>query len=380
MTFHSVTYESRSNQTHSSGATHPRTSRSLNLPALGWSLVNVTSNAINDPLIPFSGFTTPPIASIDFRTITDNAATVSIGRAWSQQIAVLLDGIPLSNNSALITTVTGGGGRVAPDVNLSTGGAVQTALAALTGTTTGLDVSAQVAYLSETYTALTHFCDFESHPPDSDSVGTTRLRELYRILDTAASSHRVGTTGSGAAIIVEQCSFAAIDPSGVVYITSTDIGNAPDQIPASVEDNTPDAFRAHPSVFFPAGKAKYIRGLTRQKVDQNSVSVQQAGNPLKIIRVNAAPTSTDWLVSVDGSEVVLNIPHPAGSDYRRPRDIWASVILPLINTGGANQQFSVYGSPAGTVGGALQSRLQYSDYWRCLPIAGTRIVQNDGGG
>lgn len=380
MTFHSVTYESQSNRNHSLGGEHPQASKSLHLPGVGWATANTSSNVLNHPLIPFSGFTIPPISSLLFRTITDDDAIMSIGIAWAEQIAVLLDGTPLDNNIALIATATGDGGRVARDIFLSTGGDVGTALSALTGTTIGLDVEAQCSYLSETYMGLAHFCEFESHPPDTDAAGESRLQELFSLFDSSSASYQVGVDSLGEAIVVEQCGFAAVDPSGVVYITPNDIGVGPDQIPAAVTDNEPANFRAHPSVFYPSGRSQYVRGLTRQKVDTTALAAGSAGNALKIIRVDAAPTNSDWLTIIDGTPVIINVLHPAGSDFRRPRDIWTNVILPLINTGGANQQVSVYGSPTGTVGGALLTRLAYSEYWRCLPLTGTRITQTGGGG
>ena len=381
MTSHATSYETVSSRGHVGPGVRQQALWGLTLVGVDWRIVDVSSNAIQDPLVPFSGYATPPIQSLDFRTITDNAAIRSLGRAWSGQDTVSLDGSSLDNGTALIQTDSSqGSGRLAPDVFLSTGGGVQTALGALTGTTTGLDINASCGYITETYMGMQHFADFQEQPPDTAASGATRLHDLIDLFEVSAARYQIGVDTNADPVFVEQCGFAAMDPSGVVYIRPEDIGPNALQIPAGIGDNTAAAFRAHPSVFYPSGKSQYVRAVTRQRTDPIDVATTGGVQPLKIISVASAPTSSQWLVTIDGAPMIVTVTHPAGSDFRRPKDIWAGVILPLINTGGANQSDSIYPTVANSVGDAVLTRMEYADYWRCLPIAGTRIIQTGGGG
>lgn len=379
MTSHATSYESVSSRGHVGPGVRQQSTWGLNLPGVGWTLVNVTSNAIQDIHVPFSGFATIPIQSLDFRTHTDNAATRSLGRVWSGQDTVSLDGASLDNNTSLMATIlSASSGRLAPDIVLATGGAVQTALAALTGTTDDLDVNASCGYITETYMGMQHFAEFQEQPPDTAGSGATRLSQLIELFEISAARFQIGVDANAEPVFVEQCGFAAMEPSGVVYVRPEDIGPNALQIPAAVTDNTAAAFRAHPSVFYPSGKSQYVRAITRQRTDPIGIATGNQENPIKIVSVTQAPTTSNWLVTIDGAPMIVTVTHPAGSDFRRPRDIWAGVILPLINTGGANQSSTIYPAFANSVGDAVLSRLEYADYWRCLPIPGTRITQTGG--
>ena len=381
MTSHATTYETVSSRGHVGPGVRQQALWGLNLKAVDWRLVNVSSNAIQDALVPFSGYATPPIQSLDFRTITDNAATRSLGRAWSGQDTVSLDGSSLDNGTTLIATTSGqGSGRLAPDIFLSTGGGVQTALAALVGTTTGLDINASCGYITETYMGMQHFAEFQNQPPDTAASGAIRLHELIDLFEISAARFQIGVDANSEPVFVEQCGFSAMDPSGVVYIRPEDIGPNALQIPAGMGDNTAAAFRAHPSVFYPSGKSQYVRAVTRQRTDAVAIAATGVDQPIKIISVGTAPSESQWLVTIDGAPMIVTVPHPVGSDLRRPKDIWAGVILPIITTGGANQSDALYPTVSNSVGDAVLTRLEYADYWRCLPIAGTRIIQTGGGG
>ena len=380
MTSHATTYETVSSRGHVGPGVRQQSTWGLNIAALDWSIINVTSNRFDDLLVPFSGFLTPPIQSVDFRTITTTAATKSIGRAWSGEDAIMLDGTPLDNGISLIATNTSqSGGRLAPDILLATGADVQTALTALTGTTNGLDINASCGYITETYMGMQHFADFQDQPPDTAVSGATRLSQILDLFEVSSARFQIGVDANADPVFVEQCGFAAMEPSGVVYVRPEDIGPNALQIPAAVTDNTAAAFRAHPSVFYPSGKSQYVRAVTRQRTDPIAIATGSQENPIEIISVTSAPLTSNWLVTIDGAPMIVNVMHPAGSDFRRPKDIWAGVILPLINTGGANQSASIYPSFFNNNGDAVLSRLEYADYWRCLPIPGTRITQTGGG-
>lgn len=380
MTTHSVTYESVSSRGHTGPGLRPGSNWGFFQNSLGWRVVNLESLAIQDPLIPFSGYVIAPILRLMFRTITDDGPTISIGEAWAQQFAVSLDGSSLNNALIPVQPSTEfAPGRLAPDVVLLAGGAVTTALAALTGTTTQLDINAHCGYITETYQGMQHFCEFEDAPPDTQGDGHTRLNALVQALELSSARYQIGVDANGAAVFVEQAGFTAVDPAGVVYVRPEDIGPNALQIPAAMGDNTAASFRAHPSVFYPSGKSQYVRALTRQRRDDISIDTEAVDQPIQIVSVGSAPVTSNWLVTIDGAPMVIRVNHPVGSDLRRPRDIWEGVILPLINAGGANQAAVVYPTVQNNIGDAVLTRLQYADYWRCLPIAGTRIIQTGGG-
>lgn len=383
MTSHATSYESVSSRGHV-GPGLPLNALSLiSLPGIGWRALNQTSNPIDHPLIPFSGFNPlrPPIRSVIFRTITDDAGEISVGLGWAENEAVLLDGTPLSNGTNLIDTTAGfGSGRLAPEIRINAGSDVATALAALSGTTTDLDINADAGYIDETYMGMQHFCEFQEQPPNTAAVGHDRLTELLNLFEVSAARFQIAVDAAGAPVYVEQAGFCGLDPSGVVYIRPEDLGPGPLQIPVDMTDNTAANFRAHPSVFFPSGKSQYVRAITRQRTDPTELNSGDGSQPIKIVSVGSAVITSAWLVTIDGAPMVIRVNHPVGSDLRRPRDIWANVILPLINDGGANQGNVIYPTVANSVGDAVLSRLAYADYWRCLPIAGTTIIQDGGGG
>lgn len=381
MTSHAAAYESVSSRGHVGPGLSPRNLGAITLQSLGWLALNNQSNFIQHPLIPFSGFlpTAPPISSVWFRPRTTTAATISIGWAVQNNTAVQLDGVSLENDTdAIISTNGQSGSRLAPDIFLDFNGAVAAALAALTGTSDNLDANVAWSYANETYMGMQHFCEFQENPPDAIGSGATRLRELLELFEVSAARFQIGVDSNGAAVFVEQAGFCAVDPSAVVYIRPEDIGPGALQIPAAMEDNTAATFRAHPSVFYPSGKSQYVRALTRQAVDAEAVN-DTTTQPIKIISVTTAPANSLWLVTIDGAPMIVRISHPVGSDLRRPRDIWEQAILPIINAGGANQGAEIYTQVLAGLGDATLSRLAYADYWRCLPIPGTRITQTNGG-
>lgn len=382
MTSHACSYESVSSRGHTGPGLPIQNQTGISLPGTGWATVNNRSNAINHPLVPFSGFhpLIPPIHRVWFRTITDTAATISIGNGVTENTVVSIDGTSLDNDTALIISTSGfASGRLAPDIILDFNGDAATALAALTGTTIGLDVNVEAGYIHETYMGMQQFCEFQEQPPNTGGSGHERLNELLNLFEVSSARFQIGVDTNGAAVFVEQAGFAALDPSAVIYIRPEDIGPNALQIPADMTDNSAAAFRAHPSVFYPSGKSQYVRAITRQGIDSEDVAAATT-QPIKIISVTAAPTSSLWLVTIDGAPMIVRVSHPTGSDLRRPRDIWESAILPIINQGGANQGAETYTQIGNGLGDAVLSRLTYADYWRCLPLPGTRITQTGGGG
>ena len=124
-----------------------------------------------------------------------------------------------------------------------------------------------------------------------------------------------------------------------------------------------------------------MRALTRQAIDVNAIDATGSNvdtAPLAIYTVDTAPTHSDWVVSVDGQVQIVRLLHPAGSDYRRPRDIYNALWVPIL-TGGSNTANAVaFGQVVGQTD-AVAFRWAYCDYLRCLPLAGTNVNQSGGG-
>ncbi len=374
MTTHATAYESLSSRSHPSGSLRPDQSFGHSFTAVP--IIGSNFYLLPQPLIPLSGYKSLPVSSAQ---IIEVGATRLLTQAWGAYAEVeqagttTVSGGPfLGKNDQSVTSINSG--RLAPQIMLDFTGLTRPASAAT------VQGTISYAYSDSVYQGQSHFCEFEDWPPDTQVNGSFRLKTLLEGIVHATTDFQVGINGSGAAIKVDQCGFAAVAPEGFVYIRPEDVGTAPDQIPASGFDNTAAAYRAHPSVFYPSGKTAYLRALTRQAVDSVDIvsSGGGVGSAIGIVVVTAAPTFSDWLVSVDGQMQVVRLPHPAGSDFRRPRDIWNEVWVPII-TGGSNvAAATVYGQVVGDTD-ATAFRWQYADYFRCLPLIGTNTTQSFGG-
>lgn len=237
----------------------------------------------------------------------------------------------------------------------------------------GISIVAGVVTWSDVipYTSDQNIIVFDDVPPASLINGggfpSTLLRDLY--IDPPVRVSAGSTT-------LDFCSAAGIAPDGTIWIDPADIGNGADQIPASVGNNTAAAFRAHPSCFIPSGASRYIRAVDRMAIDREAINATTVGQPFRIRTVDNAPQASRWLVAIDGAETVLRLAHPSGSDYRRPRDIWNNVIVPLIQ--GAQIGSTLGFSNASAL--AVAANLKYSNYWRCLEIEsddGGDVTQDD---
>ena len=218
----------------------------------------------------------------------------------------------------------------------------------------------------------------EEFPPDSVNDGTVGLQKLLRECQQGSSAGVVlGTQSNGTVVRVNQCQVAGLAPENAIYIRPEDIGTDAGQIPTSVAQNTGDRFRFHPSVFVTRGE--YVSSAIRQTSDSIAVNITNAGQPIRIVSVTSAITSSNWLVRVDGRCILIKVQHPENSDYRRPRDIWNNVIVPALQSSQSATQpqlFSRVNSVDDTVN-TIFSRLKYAEYWRCLPLPGTTVPQTE---
>ena len=375
MTTHAAAFESIT-------ARHPGTATSR--PDSGWSDyhpvipfgVTPATQLVPRSLVPISGYSAVPVLSADVVDVGDTTIyTRATNNAFGLQATDTQgEGEVISNVTAFFRKGTFqnsafNSGRLSPRIYLDFNGLNQSA------NQTALSATLQYAYRDNPYFGLCHFCEFEEWPPDSETNPDTRLRQLLNLFHQGTSSYQVGVDGSGNAIVANYCGFAALAPEGAVIVRPEDIGTGPDQIPTDGADNEASKFRAHPSVFYPAGKAPYVRSLFRQAVDTIGLAQGQQGGPLEITTVDSAPTSSNWLVVVDGQAQILELIHPQGSDYRRPRDIWNNVWVPII-TGNNSAAGAVTFGGAVSTGGSIGFNWAYADYFRCLPLPGTNIVQD----
>ncbi len=333
--------------------------------------------ALNIPrgMIPPSGYdsTNPPwvSAKINLRGDVDT---------WSECMVnntdILQNGSIVDNSADALARLIGvnaySEGRLAPSLQIN--------IALPANPLTGV---AQVTqkYQGETYMGWAHFCEFEDHPPNSSTDGEARLTELLRTFNQSTSSYTVGLSPSGAPHVMQRCGFAALAPEGAVFIEASDQGSGVDQIPNDAADSEASQFRNHPSVFFTSGLSRYVRTVTRQAVDQAALNANDSGGALEVIVVDQQLTSSDWLVCVDGAWMVVNLKHPAGSDWRRPRDIWNNIWVPIISAGGASSNATQLGrvAHASQANDAIATRWQYASYFRCLPLPGANAPQQDQG-
>ena len=375
MTQHAATYESIGARHPGTNTARPDSSWGDDHPVVAFGVAPET-NLLPRGLVPISGYSSVPVISIDTIGIGDSTIyTRAINNSWVFQATDTSgEGDVINNVTAFLEKGTAANsvfnsGRLSPRVHLDFNGANEPA------NQISLAAAVQYAYRDNHYQGLAHFCEFEDHPPDSETNPDTRLRTLLNVFNQSAASYQVGIAGNGDAITANYCGFAACAPEGAVFIRPEDVGVGPDQIPANGADNVASKFRAHPSVFYPAGKSGYVRSLFRQAVDVIGLAQGPVGGPLEITQVDAAPTTSNWLVIVDGQSQIIQLNHPAGSDYRRPRDIWNNVWVPII-TGDKSAAGAVTFGGANSTGGSIGFRWDYADYFRCLPIPGTNISQS----
>lgn len=374
MTTHATCYDMNNSRTAAPSGVRP------DFGFLKTSTGNTANVASSDPLpyppVPPSAHSGDLIRRVEFVWNTDQPVQ-AIGFAMGGQSVGSLDGATLANGGALvIPEATGLSGRLSPRQQLNFGGAYAAAIAALAGNPTTVDVLLHMAYRNQSYTGLQHFVEFEEQPPDTPGDGTVRARALLRAIKEGVNTYTLGVDSSGVTVRCDKCSFAAISPEGVVYIEPTDTGANIEQIPPDPADNSSARYRFHPSVFIPAGMGQYIRGLGRQFSDGTAITAG-ATQALGIVLVDSEVTASNWLVVVDGQAQLLRVTHPAATDYRRPRDIWNNVWVPIIagsqNILSATSFAEILGTPSQ---GYVSNRFQYASYFRCLGLPGTYYLQS----
>lgn len=156
---------------------------------------------------------------------------------------------------------------------------------------------------------------------------------LRRIESELAGEGGVYVTTSG--VRLNRCSLAAVDPRYGVWVRAGDIGNGADQIPASVAANTAEAYQNHPGVFFTAPTARNQRAFEVTNTNANAITTFAGAVP--VITVDSAPIASRWILVIDGTPIPVVLAHPTGSDLRRPREIWNTVLAAAIDSPAVGQ-------------------------------------------
>jgi hypothetical protein len=370
MTTHACTYETLSSRNSAGAGSRPDLAYAHTFQIADVSVA--LQEILPRPLIPLSGYGSDvPYASVDL--VVEGDTDISY-RSFRGTDFVTVGGVETDNTAEFVVRSAGNlynSGTLSPRPQLNFSGVALPV--------NGAAAQGQITYSygpENLYSGLTHFCDFQDDPPGTPADGSVRLKALLEQFSQSGSEAQVGVDGNGTAIKVANCGFAGIAPEGAVMITPSDIGSNADQIPSSISNNTAAAFRAHPSVFYPAGKTPYVRSIGRGAYSTSSITNAGGnGGPLEITSIIAAPTETNWLIVVDGVAQVVRLSHPVGSDIRRPRDIWNQLWVPILKGSSNVQSATNFVSVTGN-GGAIGGRWAYADYFRCLPIAGTNVIQS----
>lgn len=297
---------------------------------------------------------------------------------------VMINGVPTANGTiCLQQTGIGfniGAGFSASGTCLVFGGAALTALQALDGGANPLfyvnayegnvalgTINVQNSLAQPMWNGVQHFVDFEDDEPASfASEGATRLF-------TQISKRAGGPYTLPDGTVLKDCAYAGICPTGTIYIAAEDYGIT---VPSNVTLNTADAFRNHPAVFI--RRPQYIAEITRRYLQtQTIVQASLGSQPVGIYTANSSPvvTQSKWLVQVDGGTDIVQLLHPATSNYRRPREIWNNVIVPLVNGQQTNTASpTVVNSLGGVIGN--RTRWNYLEYARYLGPQGDEQQTN----
>lgn len=209
--------------------------------------------------------------------------------------------------------------------------------------------------------------DFDGQSDNAKQTPATLLRTLTQINAAGGGRTVVGDDVTGR-ITIKGASFTGPLAGQVVMVRPDDVGLSPNQIPPIKTSLTNAQLSLHPAVFF--RKSERCRTVfSQQEVDVVLEPVND-GNPLVgafPLVVPSAPLYSEWVIMVDGTAQTVIIQHPAGSDLRRPRDVWEQVWLKAIassnNNPGALLTYSNLGSDF-VIRSAL-TRLSYLSYARC---------------
>jgi hypothetical protein len=197
---------------------------------------------------------------------------------------------------------------------------------------------------------------------DSDKEQPAAFLDALVRMETGAARTVIQRPGLSP-LVLSQCCFAGPNAAGAIYIAPSDVGTGAGQVNPDPLLRNISQLQQHPTTF--VRSSMNVRGLVSQ-IDGGS-TVETIANGTIVYQMLNAPTYSSWTLVIDGSAQQVIFPHPAGSDIRRPRDMWEEVIVPELQRQNSN------GSPfplwrdagAGTlVNRGYTTRLGYCQYAR----------------
>lgn len=192
---------------------------------------------------------------------------------------------------------------------------------------------------------------------------------------TLKGSAGVVISRNNAPVTAKNCAAVFAGASARYWVDPSDVGLMPGQIPPTPATLMLAQLEGHPSVF--VRRNQNVRGLISQQPStipaQPLVAIAQAvvaACPVEVFVVNRPPTFSTWVLSIDGVAVVVTVPHPVGTNFKRPLEAWNEVLSPLIANNNRNDlaitvmQVATAGLVNVFTERGLLSRLNYTCYAR----------------
>lgn len=180
---------------------------------------------------------------------------------------------------------------------------------------------------------------------------------------------------NNAPVFIKNCSAVFAGASARYWLDPSDVGGMPGQVPPLPATLMLAQLDGHPSVF--CRRPQNVGGVISQQPStippQPLVAIAQAvvaNTPVEAFVVNRAPTFSTWVLSIDGTALVVTFPHPLGSNFKRPADAWNGVVADAIANNNRNDlaitvfQVATAGLVNSFTERGLLARLNYTEYAR----------------
>lgn len=167
---------------------------------------------------------------------------------------------------------------------------------------------------------------------DSDKEQPAAFLQAFQRMGANASQFKIDVQG-GDPITIPQAAYAGPMASGNFYVEASDVGFGPGQIPPDPTGWSEPILRPHVAAF--VRDASHCRGVVSQLAGDQPAGQTNSGIPsVQVFVVQNAPLWSNWCLVVDGHPMTVLFPHVDGAgaalDVRRPRDIWAQVVMPEL--------------------------------------------------
>lgn len=203
---------------------------------------------------------------------------------------------------------------------------------------------------------------------DSDKEQPAAFLEAFLRMGANAGAFRISVQG-GDELVIDQCAYAGPMASGNYYVAPSDIGVGPGQIPSDPTLWTEPILRPHVAVF--VRDASHCRGVVSQLSGEDGAGQTNSAFPaVQVWQAVSAPLYSTWCIVIDGHAQSVIFPHVDGSgtqiDVRRPRDIWAQVVVPVLQRSINQADPFVLNRDSGgnLIKRGLISRMNYTSYGR----------------